>query len=137
DDGDGGRRGKLGQPLLAEGPDHDGVAEPGEDPGGVGDRLAPTELHLVGLQHDGVPAELTDRHLEGDPGPGGRLLEDHRHREALEAAGMLAAPLLQLRGTPDRGRLLGRRGIAGRQEVTGREASPRSTWAWASTAPSH
>ena len=58
DDGDGGGRGKLDQPLLAEGPDDDGVAEPGEDPGGVGDRLAPTELHLVGLQHDGVPAEL-------------------------------------------------------------------------------
>ncbi len=59
------------------GADHDPVEIAGEDPCGVPDRLAPAQLDVAGGEEERVPAELEGADLEGDPGAGGALGEDH------------------------------------------------------------
>ena len=51
---------------------------------------------VPGVQEEGVAAELEHADLEGDPGAGRALLEDHRQGLALEQAVRLAALLLGL-----------------------------------------
>jgi hypothetical protein len=64
--------------------DHDGIDIAREDARGIPDRLAPAELHVVRIEHDGLAAELAHRHVEGDARPGRRLVEDHGEELALE-----------------------------------------------------
>src|SRR5512134_163303 len=80
DHGDARPGGHLLHRLLAERPDHDGVYVPGEHPGRVPDGLSAADLGVRRGQEQGVPPEAGHADLEGHPGPGGRLLEDHRQR---------------------------------------------------------
>ncbi len=68
---------KLGQRIVVEDADHDGVDIARQHPRGVGDGLAAAELHLGAGEHDGLAAELAHRHVEGDAGAGRGLLEHH------------------------------------------------------------
>ena len=81
----GGCLGQLQELGVAVGADHDRIDVAREHARGIGDRLAAAELHVPGVQHHGVAAQRLDRHLERDPGPGRRLVEDHRQRLAGEA----------------------------------------------------
>jgi hypothetical protein len=77
-DGDVGGTGKLFQIPVVEGAYHDGVDVAGEDAARVGWGLALADLDLLRAQVQRVAAELVHPDLEGDSGPVGRLLEDHR-----------------------------------------------------------
>ena len=72
--------GKLGRDLVRSRPDPDrgGVAR--EHVGGVADRLAATQLQVLGAQHHRVPAELEDAGLERDSCARRRPLEDQSDR---------------------------------------------------------
>ena len=86
-DRDGGGRGHLLDPRVRPGAPHDrrGVAR--HHPGGVGDRLAAAQLAGPGVDDHRRAAELGDAGLEGQPGAGGRLVEQHRDRaRALQGA---------------------------------------------------
>ena len=72
-------RSDLVKSVLAEGPPHDRVDIAGQHPAGIGQCLVAAELSVAAVDHDGMPAELRDAHLEGEPGAGGVLIEDDRH----------------------------------------------------------
>lgn len=93
---------RLGQPrdgLVGAGADHDRVDVAGEDAGGVANRLAARELHLIAAEDDRVRAQLGDPDLEADPRPRRGLLEDEGDAAAGERIGVGAplAPRFQLR----------------------------------------
>ena len=69
DDRDLGGRRQLGDVLVRAGADDDRVDVAREHPGGVADRLAAGELHLVGAEDDRGRPQLGDADLEGDPRP--------------------------------------------------------------------
>ena len=66
------------------GADHDAVDVAGEDAGGVGDRLAAADLDVLAGEEERLAAKLVGTDLKRDPGPGGRLGEDHGQRLAAE-----------------------------------------------------
>ena len=68
--------------LVRPGPDSDRGHVARQHVGGVAQRLAPAELHLVGAQHHRVAAELEHPGLERHPRAGRRRLEDQRDRLA-------------------------------------------------------
>ncbi len=70
--------------VMRAGPDDHPLEVAGENAGGVADRLAPTELELVGAKGDGMPAELGDPDLKRHSGARRRPLEEQRDRPALE-----------------------------------------------------
>ena len=70
--------------LMGEDAGHDAVGERGKHTRGVGHRLAHAQLDLVVVQDHGEAAELEHADLEGHPGAGGGLLEDHGERLAEE-----------------------------------------------------
>ena len=70
--------------FLAEGADHHAVTVAGHDPCSILDRLAAPHLGVGGRDEQSMPPQLKDPHLEGDPGPGGSLLEDQRHGLAVQ-----------------------------------------------------
>ena len=78
--------GQLLDVGMIVGADHDAVEIAGQHPGGVADRLAPAQLDVARGEEERVPAELERADLEGDPGAGGALGEDHPQRLALRAA---------------------------------------------------
>ena len=78
--GDVGCAGEFLQVPVVEGTDHYGVDVAGEDAARVGRRLAFADLYLLWAQVERVAAELVHPDLEGDAGPVGWLLEDHRER---------------------------------------------------------
>ena len=102
DDRDGGPLPELVHHLVVEGPVHDAVDEAAHDPGGVLDRLAvDTHLHLGLVDVQSVSPELGDGHVEGDPGAGAGLLEDHGEGLSLEGVAVMAALGLQFDGEVD------------------------------------
>ena len=66
------------EPVLPERPPHDGVDVAGQHLRGVLQRLVAAQLGAAAVDDDGVPAELRDAHLEGEPGAGGVLVEEDR-----------------------------------------------------------
>src|SRR5262249_17104164 len=60
-----------------------------------GHGLAASELRAVALQHDDLAAELAHAELEGNPGAGRGLLEDHRQRLAGQRPLRARAALLE------------------------------------------
>ena len=62
---------------MVEGPDHDSVHVPAQDLGRVGDGFTPPHLGSGRGKKEGVATQLGHSHLEGNPGPGGTLPEDH------------------------------------------------------------
>ena len=81
--------------LLGERADHDAVAVPAHHVGGVLDGLADAELDVVGVEEDGLGAQLLDADLEAHARARAGLHEDHRHRAAGEER-LRGAPLLRL-----------------------------------------
>ena len=94
--------------LLGKGPDDHAVHHAPEDAGGVLDRLAPAELDVVAGKEHREASQLADTDLEGNPGAGGGLRENHRPGLACERlGGMLAALRLQLHSLVHKPRNLG------------------------------
>ena len=87
--------------LVVEGAVHDPVDKSAHDVGGVLHGLAVSELHLARVQIKRVSSELGDTDVEGDPGAGAGLLEDHGQRLSLEGIAVVAALGLQLDGEVD------------------------------------
>ena len=106
------------QHLVRAGADADRSDVAREHERGVLQRLAAGELHLVGAQHDGMPAELVDADLEGDARACRGLLEDQRDAAARER------PARQRR----LGQLLGAR--QQRLQLGGRELGACEEMAW-------
>src|SRR5690606_41546254 len=77
DDGDVGVEGVLLEIGLVVGADHDPIDVAGEDARGVADQLAPSELYIPRREEESMSAELVASDLEGNPGTGRALLEDH------------------------------------------------------------
>jgi hypothetical protein len=75
---------ELHDRLVLERTRLDHVAHPREHLGRVVERLAHAEVDLAGLEVERVAAELGHRHLEGDAGARGGLLEDHPQRAVVE-----------------------------------------------------
>ena len=101
----GGVRGQLGQRLVRPGAQHDRVDIARQRPRGVGEGLAPAELHVLRIEHHRVAAELMHGDLERHPGAGRRLLEDHgEHGAGREPQALRRAALaLDRRGHVDDG----------------------------------
>ena len=123
DDGHRGARRHLLETLLPERPPDDGVDVPGQDAPGVLEGLLAAELGAATVDDDGVSAELGHTHLEGEPGPGGVLLEDDA-----DAARTLQRPpgervLLEFRCESEDLGLLGRTQIVVPQEVSERHCA--------------
>ncbi|MPM93976.1 hypothetical protein SDC9_141118 [bioreactor metagenome] len=110
DDRDPGVRRHLLDPLLPGGPPDDRGHVAAQHPGGVGDRLTAAHLGAGGVDDHRMAAELGDADLEGDPGAGRGLVEDHRDRTALERP---AGGRVRLEG----GGQIEDRGLLGRGEV--------------------
>jgi hypothetical protein len=122
DDRHRGGGGHRGQPLLGEGAPHHRVDVAGQHHPGVLQGLLPPQLGAAPVDDDGVPAELGDAHLEGEPGAGGVLLEDHRHpaRALQRPPGKRGG--LELGGQRQHLGLLGRVQVVVAQEVPGAHA---------------
>src|SRR5262249_29849147 len=129
DDGNAGTLGQLPHPSIGGGADHDAMQIAGEDPAGVRDRLASSQLQFVGAQHDRSRAELRDADLERDPRPRRRLLEDQRDRPAGERVAALApvAAALELLGSVEQSQELVSIELLSGQEIARRELGGRRT----------
>jgi hypothetical protein len=94
------RNGRVGGQLLdiglGKGPDHDRVEVARQDARGVLDRLAASQLEVVGREVEPDAPELPDPDLERHTRPGRRLLEDHSERPAGEQPVFLARGLRAL-----------------------------------------
>jgi hypothetical protein len=86
-------RQRLDRLVLVQTRD-DAIRHPGDDAGEVLDGLLLAERRALDRVVDRVPAELGHAHLEGDPRPKGRLLEQHQER--LPAQGLPELPRLRL-----------------------------------------
>ncbi len=82
DDRNGGVGGQFLHHLVIQKADHDGIDIARDHPRRVGDGFLARQLHLVAGQHQGGAAQLAHRHIEGDAGAGGLLVEDHRQHAA-------------------------------------------------------
>src|SRR5690606_39401036 len=69
-----------------------------QHPGGVLDGHTAAQLGVVGGQEDGAAAELGHARLEGYPGAGRGLLEDHAEHLAVEGLARAAGSVLGLEG---------------------------------------
>ena len=107
--------------LMTEGADHDRVHHAREDPGIVLDGLPAPELGVPWREEQGMAAKLHHAGLERDPGPGGRLLEDHGQGTVAQGPVVLAAPEhgLQLGAPSDQGAHLGGSQVQQGQQVPG------------------
>ena len=76
DHGDRRGAGEFDLVRVFERPVDDRIDVAREHPGGVCDRLAPSELHIAAREVQRVTPEVVDRHLERRPSSGRRLLED-------------------------------------------------------------
>ena len=103
--------------MLTEGPPDDRVDVAGQHPAGVFQGLIPTELGPAAIDHDGMPAELGDAHLEGEPGAGGVLVEDHCHPPGPLQRPPAKGGRLEFGGQPQYLGLLGRGQVVVAQEV--------------------
>ena len=112
-----------GQPLLGEGPPHDGVDVARQHPSGVLQRLLAPQLGVAAVDHDGVPAELGDADLEREPGAGGVLVEDDGHAARAFERAAAERGLLQLGGQRQHLGLLVGRQVVVAQEVPGHRAT--------------
>ena len=81
------RSGHLGQGVVRERAQHDGVDQSRQVPRHVCGALSTAEADLVRAQRDGVASEAGDRHFEADPRAQARLLEQERDLAPLERAG--------------------------------------------------
>ena len=91
---DDGHLGVLGQRFhvgVREGPDHDPVHIPVEHPGGVGNRLATTQLDISGREEVRGATQLGDPDLEGHAGARGGLHENHGQRLAQQRLTVVSA----------------------------------------------
>ena len=98
--------GHLVRALLPEGPPDDRLDVARQDPPGVLERFVATELRAPAVDHDGVPAELGDAHLEREPGPRRVLVEDDGHATGAFEWATTEWGFLQFRGQPENLRLL-------------------------------
>ena len=90
DDRHGGSSGEAFHPVVVEGADHHRVDHFRENPRGILNRFAASELGIPGADEQRVSTELVHADLERDAGPGGTQLEDHGERPALERLVVLA-----------------------------------------------
>ena len=79
------------------GAQHDRVDHPAEHARGVGDGLAPAELHRAGIEHDRRSAELAHRHVERHARAGRTFLEHHRQHAPIERRIVIGATARQPR----------------------------------------
>src|ERR671921_1103513 len=77
-DGDVGGAGQFFEVPVVEGTDHNSVDVTCQDAARIRGRLAFADLDLLGAQVERVATELVHSDLEGDAGPVGWFLEDHR-----------------------------------------------------------
>mmetsp|Transcript_1696 Transcript_1696/g.10433 ORF Transcript_1696/g.10433 Transcript_1696/m.10433 type:complete len:300 (-) Transcript_1696:160-1059(-) len=84
DDWDGGVLSKVDEILVCKETCHDQVVVSAEDPSDVFRRFSLSNPNVVRTQVHSVPAEQVEPRLEGDPGPHGRLGEDHGHGHPFE-----------------------------------------------------
>ena len=82
--------GKLEQLGVLGGADHHHIDVARQHPRRIGDGLAAAQVGVDRRQHDRLAAELAHADLEGDPGAGRRLLEDHRQGLASQGSFRLA-----------------------------------------------
>ena len=82
----------------ADGAQQDDVDIARQHPRRIGDGLAPAELRFGMAQYDHLAAELAHADLEGDPGAGRRLLENHRQGLAREGRRIAARRRAALEG---------------------------------------
>src|SRR3954449_5042776 len=108
---------------MIEGPDHDAVDIAGQYPGGILDRLPPSQLDVTGGKEERVPAELEGADLEGDSGAGRALGEDHGQRLAGERLLPIVAAL-HAGGQIENGEELGFGEVRNREEMAGRIHRP-------------
>src|SRR6266511_149904 len=108
--------------LLRERADHDRIDVAGQRTGGVGDRLAPSELELLWRERDRRGAEPRRSRGEGNPGPRRRLFEDAGDRPPSQFVFATGLVILHRRGEVQELREPVRRQIRDAREV----AEPRS-----------
>ena len=106
DDGNGTVAGQLFDVGMIEGPDHDAIEVARQHPRGVANRLAAAELDVARREEESVAAELEGPDLEGHPGAGRRLREDHPQGLAEQGFFPVAA-LLHPGGQVEEGNELG------------------------------
>ena len=75
-----------GSPAWSIGAPHDGIDIAAEAPRGVLQGLALTHLGAASFDDNGVAAELGNAGIERKPRPSGGLIEEDRHRLALQMA---------------------------------------------------
>ncbi len=123
--------GEVVNVLLGEGADHDAVYVAAHHVGRVFDRLAHSQLDVVGAQEHGLGAELLDADLEAHPGARAGLHEDHRHGPPGEH-GVRLTPFLQgldLCGEVEQPLHGGRRQVVDGEEAAAAEAQLGDTGA--------
>ncbi len=95
--------------TVRVGPHNQAVHEPRQDPGGVGNRLAPAKVKVVLVQEERVATQLMNADLERDTGARAGLGEDQRPSLAREHRLVPKALPFELPGhRKDLGRLLRR-----------------------------
>ena len=68
DDGNLGILGQFLHHVVFEDADHDCIDIARQHPRGIGDGLAPPELHLAAGEHQGLAAQFAHAHIEGNAG---------------------------------------------------------------------
>ncbi|MNZ19121.1 hypothetical protein D3C78_361450 [compost metagenome] len=112
--------GELGEVAVGEGADHHRIDHPRHHLGAVGDRLAAAELGVARREEDRLAAELDHAGLEGNPGPGRGLLEDHAQYAVLQGfvEDSSITQVLQLAAAADQADQFVGRVIQHREKVT-------------------
>ena len=82
--------------VVPECADHHDVHHGGDHPGAVLNRFPAAKLRVLGRQEHGVTTQLCHAHLEGHPGTGGGLGENHCQYCTGEAALVVPSPVFLL-----------------------------------------
>src|SRR5262245_5372234 len=89
---------KLGDRLMIEDADHDCIDISRQHPRGIGERFTASQLHFLGGEKGGLPAELSHGDIERYPGPRRWLVEHHRQCFSGKRRAIGAASALPLHG---------------------------------------
>src|SRR4029077_18135140 len=75
---------KLGQHVVCEGADHDGIDVTRQHPSRIGDGFAAAELHLRAGQHDRAAPQLLHANIEGNTSSRRGAFENQRQHSPLK-----------------------------------------------------